>query len=661
MKNTRFIIGIDTGGTFTDFVFYDKNTWRIHKVLSTPHDPACAVLQGLADITAGRACHIVHGSTVATNAILEKKGAKTALVTNAGFEDVIEIARQNRSRIYDLSYRKSPPLVPRELRFGVTGRVLSNGSIHEHPDPDEARGVAGKLREAGAESVAVCLLFSFLNPEHEKAVGRYLSKLGIPVSLSHEILSEYREYERTSTTVINAYVAPVMKRYLTALKSRLGSENTFRVMQSNGGSISADTAMKEPFKTILSGPAGGVVGAYEIGRLSGLTRLITFDMGGTSTDVSLIDGKPSFSHESGITEYPVRAPMIDIHTVGSGGGSIAALDSGGALTVGPESAGADPGPICYGRGNRITVTDANLYLGRLIPEQFLGGSLRLHRDRLEPVFQSMARSLGISAYQLSEGILEVANTHMEKAIRVISVERGYDPREFTLFAFGGAGGLHAAFLAKLLSIPRVLIPLNPGILSATGMLLSDIIRDHSLTVMSDPAATGSSALNAAFSRMEKAASRQMAADGIPPQEISFERYLDMRYKGQSYELTVPFCRDYTESFHRLHEKTYGYKTESVSTEIVTVRIRALVSPEKPQFALSQHESKDIPAHAVLQRRDVFFEGRSCTSTVYRREHLVCGNTVCGPAVITEYSSTVVVPPFARARVDHAGNLVMTIL
>ncbi|MGD8984148.1 MAG: hydantoinase/oxoprolinase family protein, partial [Desulfobacteraceae bacterium] len=385
MKEEGMItIGVDTGGTFTDFVFKDGDRWGVYKLLSTPRNPAEAVLKGLQHIAGAKAKHIVHGSTVATNAILERKGVKTALITNKGFEDIIEIGRQNRSRLYDLAYRKEPHIVPKELRFGVKERALCTGEILEDLDVEGAKHILQKIREAKAESVAVCLLYSYLAPAHEKTLGDLVETLNIPVSLSHDILSEFREFERTSTTIINAYVSPKMKGYVSYLMDALVKEDSLRVMQSNGGSISAVTAMNESVRTILSGPAGGAVGAYEIGKMAGFDKIISFDMGGTSTDVSLMDEQLSLTLESEISGYPVKVPMIDIHTVGAGGGSVAYMDLGGSLKVGPESAGADPGPICYGKGDRITVTDAHLYLGRLIPEHFLGGSMRLQTDKLEP-------------------------------------------------------------------------------------------------------------------------------------------------------------------------------------------------------------------------------------------------------------------------------------
>ncbi len=653
-------IGIDTGGTFTDIIYTADDTWGVYKTLSTPSDPSRAILSALKQLALQNPLQIVHGSTVATNALLESTGSKTALITNSGFEDSIEIGRQNRRHLYDLTYKKTPCLVPENARFGIPGRIDSNGNILEPFDTEKLASIITDIRQSGVESVAVCFLFSFANPIHEKQAGEMLESLSIPVSLSHEILSEFREFERTSTTVINAYVAPVMQSYISRLKDHLGADDGISIKQSNGGCITAETAMQEPVRTILSGPAGGVVGAHAIGRAAGYSRLITFDMGGTSTDVSLVDGGPTLSLQSTIAGHPVKLPMIDIHTVGAGGGSLAWVDSGGALKVGPQSAGADPGPICYGSGTGITVTDANLYLGRLLPGRFLGGAMHLQPERLDIFFQPFSQKLGLAPRELAQGIIDIADTAMEKAIRVISVERGYDPADFTLFSFGGAGGMHAVFLARLLGIPRVLVPRDPGILSATGMLLADSIKDYSRTIMREETGAPSATLEPYFKDLEDHARRDFAAESIQPGQITFERLLDMRYKGQSYELLVPFGNEYIESFHALHEKTYGYSTAGAAVEIVNTRLRARAVPEKPALRKIQSGSAAPPdaAHSGLQ--DVYFEGSLHSTRVANRDLLLCGNKIQGPAIITEYSSTIVIPPFASGTVDEFGNIIISI-
>ncbi len=654
------VVGVDTGGTFTDFIYKAENgKWEIYKVLSTPSNPANAVLNGIKNIIISNKFKVIHGSTVATNSILERKGAYTAFITSKGFEDIIEIGRQNRTELYNLFYKRNPPLVPKELRFGLKCRVNSEGKVIVDIDDGELEGLVKKIEDAKAESIAVCFLFSYLNPEHELKVERAFERLGIPVSLSHKILAEFREYERASTTIINAYVAPKMKRYIQSLiDGILGNE--LRIMQSNGGSISAEVAMNESVRTILSGPAGGAVGAYEIGKMAGYNKLITFDMGGTSTDVSLIDDKLPLTFESEIAGFPVKVPMIDIHTVGAGGGSIAYLDAGGSLKVGPESAGADPGPICYGKGEKITVTDANLYLGRLVPEFFLGGNMRLDRERLNTYFKDMAKRVGLTEVELAEGILTVANANMERAIRVISVDRGYDPREFVLFSFGGAGGMHAAFLAQLLKIPKVFVPKNPGILSAIGMLLADIVKDYSLTVMLKADETSYSELKHLFEPLDETGVKGLLSEGIGREKIVLEHYLDMRYMGQSYEIVVPFSENFVEDFHRLHEKNYGYSDETKRVEIVNIRLRAIGSPEKPVFEKIERASSESIDNAIIGEKNVIFSGDYKITKIVDRDKLLAGNVFEGPAIVVEYSSTIVIPPNCKATVDDFGNLIVDV-
>ncbi|WP_321402000.1 hydantoinase/oxoprolinase family protein [Maridesulfovibrio sp.] len=653
------IIGVDTGGTFTDFIYKDGDEWGVHKRLSTPHDPSEAVINGIKQIAGDRAVQVVHGSTVATNAILERKGVKTALITNEGFEDVIQIGRQNRSDLYDLSFCKKPHIVPPELRFGITGRIDHEGNEIEPFSEEKVQNILQRIKDSGVESVALCLLFSYLNPEHENRMRELLDGIGVPVSVSHEILAEFREFERTSTTVINAYVSPKMTRYLTKLQETLG-DDPLRIMQSNGGSISAETAMNESVRTILSGPAGGAVGAHAIGQMAGYDSLITFDMGGTSSDVALINEELPLTLESAIEDYPVKVPMIDIHTVGAGGGSIARLDAGGSLTVGPESAGADPGPICYGKGSEITVTDANLYLGRLIPEHFLGGEMSLETEKLNKAMEVMAEKAGLTPVELAEGILDIANTNMERAIRVISVERGFDPREFTMFSFGGAGGMHCAFLAKLLSIPKLFIPNNPGILSAVGMVMADVIKDYSLTVMRDQHNTNDVDLEEIFAPLEAQGRADLAEEGFSADDIIVERFLDMRYQGQSFEIIVPFSGDWIEEFSRLHKQNYGYRNDDKTVEIVNIRLRTKGMPTKPEFPEAGALVPEMDSEALLGTTETVFDSTKMETRILNREKLRPGNKVDGPAIIIEYSSTLVIPPFAKGEVDPYGNLIFDI-
>ena len=476
-------IAIDTGGTFTDCVWVERGRVRMLKVFSTPADPSQAIVEALKKIGQRASTVLLHGTTVGTNTLLQRKGARVALVTTAGFEDAIEIGRQARPKLYDFFFDRVEPLVPADLRFGIDERTASDGEILHAPSPQDLNALSENVLKKDSEAIAISLLFSFANPKTENALASALKKLEVPLSISHRILPEFREYERTSTVVVNAYLQPVMQRYLENLDRR--SNSRIFVMQSSGGITALSAAAREPVRTVLSGPAGGVVGAAAMARRSGCERIISFDMGGTSTDVALVDREARASSQAEIAGFPIGVSMLDIHTVGAGGGSIARFDAGGALRVGPESAGADPGPICYGRGTQPTVTDANLLLGRLQPQRFLGGDFTLDLERTRRLVAEWLRRNGskFTPEQFAAGIIRVVNATMEKAIRVVSIERGYDPREFALVAFGGAGGLHACELAEALSIPRVIVPALPGALSAFGILVSDVVKDYSRTVL----------------------------------------------------------------------------------------------------------------------------------------------------------------------------------
>jgi len=652
------LIGVDTGGTFTDFIFREDGEWKILKTPSTPENPADAVLEGLEEIAPGRPQKIVHGSTVATNSLLERKGAITALLTNRGFTDVLEIGRQARTELYNLFYRREHPIIPRDLRFGVRGRLLADGREMESLDEEEVREMARAMRNRGVESVAVVFLYSYLDPVPEKKAAEILREEGLAVSPSQEILNEFREYERISTTAVNAYLMPRMDGYLGHLEQKLGGDN-LAVMQSNGGRIRSRIARKEPVRTVLSGPAGGVVGAYELGKITGHKRLMTLDMGGTSTDVALVDGGLPLTTETTVGGQPLQVPIIDIHTVGAGGGSLAYLDEGGALRVGPESAGADPGPICYGKGEIPAVTDANLFLGRLIPELFLGGRMELTPERVPPYLENLSRKAGLKEEELAEGICNVANANMERALRVISVERGHDPSEFSLFAFGGAGGMHAAFLARSLNIPRVVIPPYPGIFSAIGMLLADVSRDTSRTVLmgAEELKTSPEEL---FAPLEEEILENMSAEGFSRKEIVLERSLDMRYRGQSFELGIPYSCRFVEDFHSRHRQRYGYHRQGRPVEVVNLRVLGWGRPEKPTWPRRDNPVEDIPDRAIYGSRPVVFDGIREDTLLYRREALFYGNRIPGPALILEYSSTTVVPPGVEARVDPWNNLILEV-
>ncbi len=655
-------VAIDTGGTFTDCVYLAEGELRVLKLFSTAADPALAVLAALGKIGAGQALDVRHGTTVGTNTMLERTGARVAFVTTAGFEDTIAIGRQTRSHLYDWFAPVPVCLVPGELRFGVPERVSAEGEILRAPSEEELAAIVERVRLSGAESVAISLLFSFANAETESRVESALNVLGLPVSVSHRILPEFREFERASTTVVNAYLAPRIERYLTHLAERVSAEHSggrVHVMQSSGGIIRARVAAREPVRTVLSGPAGGVVGATRLARWAGFERIIGFDMGGTSTDVFLSDeatGGAQLTRESVVAGVPIGVPMLDIHTAGAGGGSIARFDAGGMLRVGPESAGAVPGPICFGRGNKPTVTDANFVLGRLDPKSFLGGGVRLDRERTDRILRAEKGPLE-SVEQFAEGVLRVVESEMEKAIRVISVERGFDPRQFTLVAFGGGGPLHACSLARTLRIPTVLIPAMPGALSAVGILLADTVRDYSRTVMLPGDATAT--LPDAFAEMEERGRSEFAVEGL---EGVAQRTVDMRYRRQGYELNVAWDEQAPhrtlEAFHQLHEQRYGFSDSARPVEIVNLRLRMVAAGEPYEPVQSELVPGDGSAAQYAQRK-VFFEGQFLSTRFYRRDRLHSGDIIRGPAMITEYTAATVLPPGATAHVDGFDNLVIT--
>lgn len=659
-------LGVDTGGTFTDFVWLDQaGEWQIHKQRSTPDDPSGAILDGIALLGTAPAAAVVHGSTVATNALLERRGARTAVITTKGFADVLAIGRQNRPNLYALVPQKPPPLVPKQWRFAVDERVTAQGDVLRELDSAELAPIIAQLKHDHIESVAICLLFSFLYPAHERLIAAALEPLGIPISLSSTILPEYREYERTATTVINAYVAPKMSRYLARLQRGV-APRSLAVMQSSGGLISARVAGDEAARTVLSGPAGGVVGAFYVAEQAGFDQIITFDMGGTSTDVALCPGCVPLATDTEIAGLPLRLPAIDIHTVGAGGGSIAFADAGGALHVGPQSAGADPGPACYpdlrqqtDKTLLPTVTDANLVLGRLDASHFLGGTLRLEAERARAVLAELAGEMGAnSAESAAYDVIRVANATMERAIRKISVERGYDPRLFTLVPFGGAGPLHACDLADSLQIPRVLIPPTPGVLSALGMLVAAPTKAYSQTVMTRLDDRADATLSGLFAVLTARATVDMAEDGYDSAELHLSRAVDMRYVGQSHELTVVFdaADDLAELFHVAHEKRYGYRQSHAAIELVTVRLTATVSVDPPVLPRLQADGSDV-GRGIIGRKPVYFGADYCDTPLFDRARLLPGHQFTGPAIIFQYDTTTVIPPNWYISVDSFGNLI----
>ncbi|MGA8491806.1 MAG: hydantoinase/oxoprolinase family protein, partial [Terriglobales bacterium] len=654
-------IAIDTGGTFTDCVWVNRGRIRMLKVFSTPDDPSRAIAEALEKIGRRESLILLHGTTVGTNTLLQRKGARVALVTTSGFEDVIEIGRQARPKLYDFFFDRVEPLVPADLRFGADERVSSDGEVLRAPSPAHLRDLKNKLIAQEPEAIAISLLFSFANPKNEALVAAALQEVGVAISVSHEILPEFREYERTSTVVVNAYLQPVVQRYLENLEARVkawsGGSRGARifVMQSSGGITGLRSAAREPVRTVLSGPAGGVVGAVAMARRCGCERIISFDMGGTSTDVALGEGGIRRGNQAEIAGLPVGVPMLDIHTVGAGGGSIARFDAAGALRVGPESAGADPGPVCYGRGTQPTVTDANLILGRLQPHRFLGGEFTLDLERTWRVVSAWLKrqNFKLSLEQFAAGVVRVVNATMEKAIRVVSIERGYDPREFVLVAFGGAGGMHACELAAALHIPRVIVPARPGALSAFGILVSDVVKDYSRTVLFwtlDELPL--KRLNHEFGNLRRKAERDFRAEGWQG-GIRHQLSVDVRYRGQGYELNVPYTHRLIAAFRREHERRYGYSYPAREIELVTLRLRAIV--KSTQSSLSKDRIEPTRRAFNFEQISVFFEGKRIRTASYDRDSLRLERRYSGPAVVTEYSATTVVPPGAKFWLDTTGN------
>lgn len=651
------LLAVDTGGTFTDLVLLRDGAMQTLKVPSTPHDPSQAILEGIRSMVRdGERFALLHGSTVATNALLERRGARVVLVTNEGFEDVIEIGRQDRPQLYALVGHRLPPLVDRDDRLGIGGRLGPQGEEITKLDDARLGDLPAAIAQRNAEAVAICLLHSYANDAHERAVAEAVAAtLDVPVSVSSQIVPEFREYERTSTTVMNAYVAPVMDRYLGRLANESGADRV-TIMGSNGGALPIDRARREPVHTVLSGPAGGVVGALTWARRAGYDSVLSFDMGGTSTDVSLCPGRPLRTREFSIAGQPAAIPVIDIHTVGAGGGSIARVDAGGGLRVGPRSAGAQPGPICYGKGGEdVTVTDAHVWLGRLPADGFLGGTTALDRAAVEQPLRAIADALGTTVDAAAEGILAVADTAMERALRVISVERGYDPVDFVVVAFGGAGGLHVAELTRRLGARTALVPPDPGLLSAYGMLASPVTHEVSRTVLlSSRTDDVQSRLAAVLDQLEEAARASLRAEGIEA-DLSAEHWIDARYVGQSFELGVPFD-DWVTSFHAAHHERYGYRRDETPVEAVTVRV-VVTAPAPSLGEVTIPPASGPPPTRALE---VFHRGERHRARCALRSDLLAGHEIEGPAVIQEYSGTTWVPPHWTSRVDGSGCLHMTV-
>ncbi len=668
------VVAIDTGGTFTDCVWRERGELRTLKVFSTPTDASLAIVSALRTIGVTDDLLLLHGTTVGTNALLERKGARVALVTTAGFEDAIEIGRQARPKLYDFFFDRMPPLVESALRFGVAERTDAHGKILRSATSAELAILREQIAASDAEAIAVCLLFGFANPNNEQVVAQALAPLGLPLSLSYQILPEFREYERMSTVAVNAYLQPLMARYLGNVQTqtaelganskpslkRSSRKSRIFVMQSSGGITALYTAAREPVRTVLSGPAGGVIGAAAAARRSGFDRIIAFDMGGTSTDVSLIDRVPAPSHSAEVAGLPVGVPMLDIHTVGAGGGSLARFDAAGALRVGPESAGASPGPICYGRGMQPTVTDANLLLGRLPADRFLGGDFVLDLERTRCVTQDWLRAQQsrLTLEQFAAGVIRVVNATMEAAIRVVSIERGYDPRDYALVAFGGAGPMHACELAAALRIPQVIIPQMPGALSAYGILVSDVVKDFSRTVLLRcEGAAPLRKLEVEFRKLESAAMAAFRAE-VWSGKPCLARSADLRYRGQGYELNISFGKNLLQDFHAEHHRRYGYSHPEGEVEIVTLRLRATLPGANPTSGKNAHQMQSThrtAENSVAIRR---VKPGKAAPPVFERTLLVSGRRYRGPTVITEYSATTVVTGSATFYTDAANNLIV---
>ena len=677
-------IGVDVGGTFTDLALWDdeRGALAVFKLPSVPHDPAQGILDGLGTLISREGLlpeeltFVAHGTTVATNALLEGKGARTGLVTTRGFRDLLEIARQRRPHLYDLQADKPPPLVPRFRRREVGERLAWDGTTVEKLSLDDVREALDALRAEDIEALAVCFLYSFVDATHERLVAAEVGTRfpGLFVSLSADVSPEFREYERLSTTVINAYLGPLVSRYLQRFGEevgRLGIRHPPYVTQSNGGIVSVTAAAEQPVRTLLSGPSAGVMGAAWVSAAAGIASIITFDMGGTSTDVARVeDGRPVIGAQRTIAGYPVRIPSLEIETVGAGGGSIAWVDSGGALRVGPQSAGAHPGPACYGRGGTApTVTDANVVLGRLSSTQLLDGRMAVRRELAEQAIAGLAAQLGASPVETARGIVSVVQTNMLGAIRVVSVRKGYDPRGYTLVAFGGAGPLHAAALARDLGIRQVLIPPAPGILCALGLLVAPLRLDLVRTRVALLDVIAGAELAQGFEDLEQQAAAWLDHEGVPPARRRLARAFDMRYVGQNFELTVappagtsPFDAPALRgAFLREHERIYGYAAPDEPVQVVALRLTAFGDRELPPMPALPVAPTTDPGEARTGERAVYFEeARGFQATpIYRRERLRAGHRLDGPAVIEQMDSTTVILGGQEACVDERANLVIT--
>ncbi|MDD4583281.1 MAG: hydantoinase/oxoprolinase family protein [Eubacteriales bacterium] len=680
-----YMIGVDVGGTFTDFSLSNTKTGELfhYKHPSTPEDPSIAIVTGVGkildsyNIKPEEIEYLAHGTTVATNALIERKGSKIGLITTEGFKDLMEIGWQKRPSLYDLLKPKPQPLIPEGMICEVRERILHDGSVLVPLNEDDVRKATEYLKAKKVSSIAVCTIFSFLNPVHELRIKEIIKEIypEVYVSLSSELVPEFREFSRMSTTVLNSYLGPVMEKYVHNFErciKDIGINVHPYVTQSNGSIISISETIDFPIKTAVSGPSAGVIGAVHIGEQCKCNKIITFDMGGTSADISLIEnGKPQLSSERLVEGYPARIPMIDIITIGAGGGSIAYIDDGGALKVGPESAGARPGPACYGvGGTKPTVTDANIVLGKLNQEKILGGRFKVHTDFAQKaILENICEKTDLGMIQAANGIISVINSSMMRAVRLVSVERGYDIREFTLMAFGGAGPLHSCEIARELGINTVIIPPSPGTLCSLGLLMADVKFDLSRSNIMIAEKQNIDAINKVFDSMKDEGMEMLIREGITEERRSYQRFIDARYEFQNYEISIelPDClmteevlAQAIEDFQKEHEKNYGYYNKKNRVQIVNYRISAIGDIDKPELKeLPCNPNAKLPL--PIEKRKVLFQGEAefIETNIYKREELVPGCTFTGPVILEQMDSTIVVPPDWIAKTDGFYNLVLT--
>lgn len=686
--STDYRIGVDVGGTFTDLVAFNEKNEQIFlvKLPSTPYDPSKGAIDTIRELLVrhpGSISQIIHASTVGTNLFLGQQGLnfpKGALVTTKGFRDVLEIGRQKRAELYNPFFQRPKPLIERQMRFVVDERIDFQGEVLKPVDEAQVRELAIKIRQEGSETVAIAFLHSYANPAHEKQVCDILTQEipGTVIVASYQVDPAYREYERISTTVVNSLLIPVVSRYLENLGEELqmlGIESPLYIMQSNGGLATVEMASKLPVATIESGPATGVTATAYWSRLLGIQKVLSFDMGGTTAKAGVvIDGTTQTVSECEVggvvhsgrsvkgSGYPVRYPFIDLAEISGGGGTIAWIDHANALVVGPTSAGADPGPACYGKGGQNpTITDANLLLGRLSPTGLSGSAMEIYPELAElAIKEKIADPLNISAVQAASGILEIINNHMMRALRLVSIERGHDPRDFSMLAFGGAGPMHAAFLSEGMGIKDIFIPPNSGVFSALGLMLADFRHDFVRSIMKKTSQLDIQLLEATLNDMEQEATDILFHEGFAPNRVLLEKNLALRYLGQSYELTVPFTGNLEQGvqlFHQRHQETYGYASPKEPTEVVNAHLVARGLTQKPEFEKASLEYSDPPTESLAKRRMAYFEQMNWVEVpIYTRTGLLSGNHINGPAIIEQYDATSVIPPSWNVTVDEFSNL-----